>query len=167
MTTILLTDTLLAVSCHHTRFIVCPAVSNTLRATLSISQSSPTYSWHLTRCRSRCQGPAHHPPHRHHTRHVLLAIVLAARLRPPFSSSTPCSPHLVIILVSSYVLLFLTHQGKKKLRPERSDARDALDVSDATCLTRTTLAMAPCVATHRATASGVRTQRPRHMLLDE
>ena len=47
--------------------------------------------------------------------------------------------------------------GKKKLRSERSDARDALDISDATCLTRTTLAMAPCVGT----------QRPRHTLLDE
>ena len=50
-----------------------------------------------------------------------------------------------------------TTSGKKKLRPERSDAREALDISDATCLTGTTLAMAPCV----------RMQRPQHMRLDK
>jgi len=47
--------------------------------------------------------------------------------------------------------------GKKKLCPERSDARDKLDVSDASCLTRTTLAMAPCVTAHHATALYVQT----------
>ena len=108
MTTILLIDILLAVSCHHTRLVVCPAVSDALRAALTTSQSSPTYSWHLTHCRSRRQDPARHPPHRHHTHRVLLVILLAAKVRPPFSSSTPCSLYLVIILVSSYVLLFLT-----------------------------------------------------------
>jgi len=49
------------------------------------------------------------------------------------------------------------HQEKKNLPPERSDARNALDVSDATCLTRTMVAMAPCIRTHR----------PRRMRLDE
>jgi len=108
MTTILLIDTLLTVSCHHTRLVLCPADSDTLRAALKMSQSLPTYSSYLTRCCTRRRHPARHPPHLHHTRHVLLAIVLAARLRLPFSSSTSCLLYLVIILLSLHVLLFLT-----------------------------------------------------------
>ena len=50
--------------------------------------------------------------------------------------------------------------GKKKIRPECSDAPDVLDISDATCLPRTTLAMVSCVATHRATALYVRMEQP-------
>jgi len=107
-TTILLIDTLLAISCHHTRLVICTAVSDTLRVALTTSRSSPIYSSYLTRCRTRCQNPARHPPDRHHTHCILLAIVLAARLQPPFSSSTSCLPYLVIIFVSSFVLLFLT-----------------------------------------------------------
>jgi len=42
-TTILLIDTLLAASCHHTRLVVCPAVSYTLTAALT-PRISPTYS---------------------------------------------------------------------------------------------------------------------------
>jgi len=60
-----------------------------------------------------------------------------------------------------------TIRKKKKLSPECSDARDVLDVSDATCLIRMMLAMAPYIATHRATASCVQTQRLRYMLLDK
>jgi len=48
------------------------------------------------------------------------------------------------------------HQEKKKLRPERPDALDALDVSDATCLTRTQIAMALCIRLQIATASAYR-----------
>jgi len=96
-TTILLIDILLTVSCHHTRVVICPALSDTLRAALIMSQSSPTYLSHLTRCRTRRRDPAHHHRHRHHTPRLLLTIVLAARLRPPFSSSTPWSLYLVII----------------------------------------------------------------------
>jgi len=51
--------------------------------------------------------------------------------------------------------------GKKKLRPERPDAVDALDVSDATCLTRTQIATAPCIWIQIATASTYRTERGR------
>jgi len=93
-TTILLIDTLLAVSCHHTRLVICPAVSDTFRAALTMSRSSPTYSSHLTHCRTHRQDPACHPAHRHHICHVLLAIILAASVRPPFSSLIPCSPYL-------------------------------------------------------------------------
>jgi len=50
------------------------------------------------------------------------------------------------------------HQEKKKLRPELPDALDALDTSNATCLTRTQFAMAPCIQTQLATALCVRTQ---------
>ena len=78
--TILLIDTLLAISCHHTRLVVCPAVSDTLRAALTMSQSLPTYSSHVTCWRSHRQDPDCHPPHRHHTCRVLLTIVLAARV---------------------------------------------------------------------------------------
>jgi len=53
------------------------------------------------------------------------------------------------------------HQEKKKLRPERPDALDALDVSDTTCLTRTQIAMTPCIRTQIATASAYRTERGR------
>jgi len=53
------------------------------------------------------------------------------------------------------------HQEKKKLRPEHPDALDALDVSDATCLTQTQIATAPCVRTQIATASAYRTERGR------
>ena len=59
-----------------------------------------------------------------------------------------------------------THQEKKNLRPERPDALDALDVSDATCLTRTPLAMAPCAQTQFATAPCVRTQLARRLRSD-
>ena len=48
--------------------------------------------------------------------------------------------------------------GKKKLCPERLDALDALDVSDATCLTRTQIATAPYVRTQITTAPYTRTQ---------
>ena len=51
--------------------------------------------------------------------------------------------------------------GKKKLRPERPDALDALDISDANCLTWTQIAMAPCVRMQIATASAYRTERGR------
>ena len=78
--TILLIDTLLAISCHRTRLVVCPAVSDTLRAVLTMSQSLPTYSSHVTCCRSRRQNPDCHPPHRHHTCCIILTIVLAARV---------------------------------------------------------------------------------------
>jgi len=57
--------------------------------------------------------------------------------------------------------------GKKNLRPEHLDARDALDVSDATCLTWTTLVIALCIATYCATTLCIQMQQPRHMRLDE
>jgi len=53
------------------------------------------------------------------------------------------------------------HQEKKKLRPLRPDALDTLNVSDATCLTRTQIATAPCVRTQYAMAFAYRTERGR------
>jgi len=47
---------------------------------------------------------------------------------------------------------------KKKLRSERPDALDTLNASDATCLTQTQFAMAPCIRTQLATAVCVQTQ---------
>ena len=49
-----------------------------------------------------------------------------------------------------------SHQEKKKLRPERPDALDALDTSHATCLTWTQFAMAQCIRMQLATASAYR-----------
>jgi len=60
-----------------------------------------------------------------------------------------------------------SYQKEKKLCPECWDAQDTLDISDATCLTWTMLAMALCVTTHCATAPCVRMQRPRQMRLDK
>jgi len=48
--------------------------------------------------------------------------------------------------------------GKKKLRPERPDALDTLDVSDATCLTRTQIATASAYRTERGRAFSFWTQ---------
>jgi len=64
------------------------------------------------------------------------------------------------------MMLPLAHQKKKNLRPERPDALDALDVSDATCLTRTPLAMVPYAQTQFATAPCVRTQLARRLRSD-
>jgi len=50
------------------------------------------------------------------------------------------------------------HQEKKILRPERPDTLDVLDASDATCLTRTKIGMAPCIRRQLATAPCVQTQ---------
>jgi len=50
------------------------------------------------------------------------------------------------------------HQEKIKLRPEHPDALDALDVSDATCLTRMQIAMAPYIWMQIATASSYQTK---------
>ena len=50
---------------------------------------------------------------------------------------------------------------KKKLRPEHPDALDALEVSDATSLTRTQITTAPCVRTQIATASAYQTEHGR------
>jgi len=47
------------------------------------------------------------------------------------------------------------------LHPERPDALDALEASDATWLTQTQFAMAPCILTQLATASAYRTERIR------
>jgi len=52
------------------------------------------------------------------------------------------------------------------MRLERPDALDALDVSDATSLTRTQLTMAPCVQTQHATAPCVRMQLTRRLHSD-
>jgi len=52
----------------------------------------------------------------------------------------------------------MSTSGKKKLLPEHPDALDALDVSDATCLTWTQITTAPCVRTQIATASAYRTE---------
>ena len=47
------------------------------------------------------------------------------------------------------------------MRPARPDALDALDTSDATCLTRMQFAMAPCIWTQLATVSTYQTERVR------
>ena len=52
------------------------------------------------------------------------------------------------------------------MRTERPDTLDALDVSDATCLTRTPLAMAPCAQMQFATAPCVWTQLSRQLRSD-
>jgi len=58
---------------------------------------------------------------------------------------------------STYIHVHIA-SGKKKLCPERPDTLDALDVSDATCLTWTQIATARCVRTQIATAPCVRMQ---------
>ena len=68
--------------------------------------------------------------------------------------------------VMTDLISWASTSGKKKLRPECPDALDALDVSDATCLTRTVRAMAPCTQTEFATAPYVRTQLARRLHSD-
>jgi len=61
----------------------------------------------------------------------------AAAPRAPLADVTPPQEDQEAILAGH------AHQEKKKLRPERPDTLDALNASDATCLTRTQFAMAP------------------------
>jgi len=78
-----------------------------------------------------------------------------------------CSARTIRIAVDKYCsmqtdgIAVNKHQEKKKLCPESPDALDALYTSDATCLSRTQFAMAPCIRTQLATASAYRMERVR------
>jgi len=77
--TILLFDIVLAIGCwlsytSHSTMSQLSAVSDKLRATITMSQNSSTYSSHLTHSHAHCQCHARLPAHRYHSRRVLLRV---------------------------------------------------------------------------------------------